>query len=66
MAEEISTCTWTQTDIARFPGEPQSWARPKPDRTAVLTAGSWHGLRHSAASRIAAGGATDQTLQALP
>ncbi len=25
----------------------------------------WHDLRHSAASRIAAGGATDQTLQAL-
>jgi integrase len=25
----------------------------------------WHDLRHSAASRMAAGGATDQTLQAL-
>jgi integrase len=25
----------------------------------------WHDLRHSAASKIAAGGATDQTLQAL-
>jgi integrase len=25
----------------------------------------WHDLRHSAASAIAAGGATDQTLQAL-
>ena len=25
----------------------------------------WHDLRHSCASRLAAGGATDQTLQAL-
>lgn len=37
-------------------------------RTAKKAAGvecRWHDLRHSAASRIAAGGATDQTLQAL-
>jgi integrase len=37
-------------------------------RTAKRAAGvkcRWHDLRHSAASRIAAGGATDQTLQAL-
>ena len=37
-------------------------------RTAKEAAGiecRWHDMRHSAASRIAAGGATDQTLQAL-
>jgi integrase len=37
--------------------------------TAKRAAGAscrWHDLRHSAASQIAAGGATDQTLQALP
>src|SRR5271163_4504683 len=37
-------------------------------RAAERTAGiecRWHDLRHSAASRMAAGGATDQTLQAL-
>jgi hypothetical protein len=31
--------SWTQTDIARLPGEPQSWTRLKSDRIAVLTAG---------------------------
>jgi hypothetical protein len=31
--------SWTQTDIARLPGEPQSWTRLKSDRVAVLTAG---------------------------
>jgi hypothetical protein len=39
MADEISTCNWTRTDIARFPREPQSWVRLKSDRTVVLTAG---------------------------
>jgi integrase len=50
-----------------FPNQPVSsfstaW------RSAKKVAGvecRWHDLRHSAASRIAAGGATDQTLQAL-
>jgi len=31
--------SWTQTDIAHLPGEPESWTRLKSDRTAVLTAG---------------------------
>jgi HEAT repeat protein len=31
--------SWTQKDIARLPGEPQSWTRLKLDRIAVLTAG---------------------------
>src|ERR1035438_6979337 len=33
IASEISTSTWTQTDIARLPLEPQSWTRLKLDRT---------------------------------
>jgi hypothetical protein len=30
--------SWTQTDIARLPAEPQGWTRLKSDRIAVLTA----------------------------
>jgi hypothetical protein len=30
--------SWTRTDIARLPGEPQGWTRLKSDRIAVLTA----------------------------
>ncbi len=28
--------TWTQTEVARFPGEPESWMRLNSDRVAVL------------------------------
>jgi hypothetical protein len=28
--------SWTKTDIAHLPGEPQSWTRLKSDRIAVL------------------------------
>jgi integrase len=50
-----------------FPDHPvssfkTSWQTAK---KAVGVECRWHDLRHSAASRIAAGGATDQTLQAL-
>jgi HEAT repeats len=31
--------SWTQTEIARLPGEPVGWTRLKSDRIAVLTAG---------------------------
>jgi hypothetical protein len=31
--------SWTQTQIARLPGEPQGWTGLKSDRVAVLTAG---------------------------
>ena len=50
-----------------FPDQPvrsfaTAWRRAK--KAAGIEC-RWHNLRHSAASRMAAGGATDQTLQAL-
>jgi integrase len=50
-----------------FPNQPvgsfaTSWGTAK---KAAGVSCRWHDLRHSAASKIAAGGATDQTLQAL-
>ena len=57
----------TVTAYKTFPGRPitsfaKSWRTAK---KAAKVEVRWHDLRHCAASRIAAGGATDQTLQAL-
>jgi len=57
----------TVTAYKTFPDRPissfsKSWRTAK---KAARVEARWHDLRHTAASRIAAGGANDQTLQAL-